>query len=133
MSASHDVGQRVRVADRFRHLLTLDKQVLHVHPDARERTIAGALALRDLILVMRKDEVDATRMEIDRRLAKQPERHCGALDMPAGATGAGPEVPRRLAWTRPFPEHEVARIVFDARPRPRWRRPASLGRLARRP
>ena len=41
-----------------------------MHPDARELTIAGALALRDLILVMRKDEVDATRMEIDRRLAR---------------------------------------------------------------
>ena len=55
--------------------------------------LRGALALRDLVFVVRKDQVDAAGMDVDRRLAEQPQRHRGALDVPAGAAGAGAEVP----------------------------------------
>ena len=76
-------GTRVDVAERLRHLLVLDEQMLDVHPEARERLLGRALALRDLVLVMRKDQIDAAGVDVDRRLAQQPQRHRRALDVPA--------------------------------------------------
>ena len=70
-SLRDDVGNRVRVPERLRHLLFFDAQILDVHPEARERLAGGPFALRDLVLVVREDEVDAARMDVDRRFAEQ--------------------------------------------------------------
>ena len=63
-------------------------QVLDVHPEARERLAGRALALRDLVLVVREDQIDAAGVDVDRRLAEQPQRHRRALDVPARAARA---------------------------------------------
>ena len=81
------VGDGVGVAERLRHLLLVDNQILDVDPEARERPAGGAFALRDFVLVMREDEIDAAGMDVDRRLAEQPERHRRAFDVPAGTPG----------------------------------------------
>ena len=83
-----------------------------MEPEPGERLTGGALRLGDLILVMRKDEIDAARMDIDRRVAKQPKRHGRALDMPAGPARAGAEVPGRLVLGRRLPQHEVPGVLL---------------------
>ena len=103
---------RYAVAERLRHLLVLDEEVLDVHPEPRERLFRRAFRLRDLVLVMRKDQVDAAGMDVDRRLAQQPQRHRRALDVPARTAGAGADIPRRLPVLRRLPQHEIAGIVF---------------------
>ena len=90
----------------------VDDQVLDVHPEARERLAGRALALRDLVLVMRKDQIDAAGVDVDRRLAEQPQRHRRALEMPAGPPGRIDDVPGRLARLGRLPQHEVARVVL---------------------
>src|SRR5207344_2469317 len=83
-----------------------------VHPEPAERLARGALGLRNLVFVMREDEVDAAAVNVDRRLAQQAQRHGRALDVPARAPRAAAEVPGRLAWLGGLPEHEVARVLF---------------------
>ena len=106
------VLHRVDVADRLRHLLVVDEQVLDVEPEARELLAGRAFALRDLVLVMRKHQVDAAGVDVDRRFAEQPQRHRRALDVPAGTAGAAADVPRRLARLGRLPQHEVARALL---------------------
>jgi len=83
-----------------------------VEPEAGKRLPRGALALRDLVLVVREHQVDAARVQVDGRLAEQAQRHRGALDVPARAAGPHPEVPGRLAGLRRLPEHEVACVLL---------------------
>ena len=73
--------------------------MLDVEPETRERLAGRAFALRDLVFVVREDEVDATAVDVD-RVAEQTPRHGRALDVPAGAPGTDTVVPRRLsrAW-----------------------------------
>ena len=72
-------------------------QVLDVEPEARERLAGRAFALRNLVLVVREHEVDAAGVDVDRRLAEQPQRHRRALEVPARPPGADAELPGRLA------------------------------------
>src|SRR5438874_6356204 len=74
MAVRDDVGHRKHVAERFRHLLFVDEQMLDVHPGARELLVRRALALRDLVLVMRKDQVDAAAMK-DRKSTRLNSSH----------------------------------------------------------
>ena len=120
------VWDRVGVAERLRHLLLVHDQVLDVNPEARERFAGRALALRDLVFVMRKNQIDAAGVNIDRRFAQQAQRHRRTLDVPAGAASGHAGVrklPRRLAVALPLPQDEVAgvflRVVvgIDARAR----------------
>ena len=56
-----------------------------MHPDLRhDGRAVGAARLRDLVLMMRKDEVDAAAMDVE-GLAEMRRRHGRAFDMPAGA------------------------------------------------
>ena len=61
----------------------VDDQVLDVEPEARELMAGGALALRDLVLVVREDQVDAAGVNVDRWLPEQTQRHRRALEVPA--------------------------------------------------
>ena len=106
------VLHRVDVADRLRHLLVVDEQVLDVKPEARELLAGRAFALRDLVLVMREHQVDAAGMNVDRRVAEQPQRHGRALDVPARPAGTAADIPRRLARLGRLPQHEVARALL---------------------
>ena len=112
MAACDDVRQGVDVAERLRHLLVLDEEMLHVHPEPREGRARGALALRDLVLVVGKDQVDAAGMNVDRRLPEQAQRHGGALEVPPRPARPRAHFPRRLARPGRLPQHEIARILL---------------------
>ena len=81
-------------------------------PEARERLAGRRFALRDLVLVMREDQIDAAGVDVDRRLAEQPQRHRRALEMPPGPAGRIDEVPGRLAVLGRLPQHEIARVLL---------------------
>src|SRR3546814_9107357 len=69
------------IADRLRHLLAVDVEKAVVQPVARENLAAmRAGRLRDLVLVVRKDQVVTAAVNID-GLAKQRFGHRRALDM----------------------------------------------------
>src|SRR2546430_7712142 len=58
-----DVMQRRDVSDRLRHLLADEFEQSVVHPETRKLAACG-LRLRALVLVMRKDEVEPTQMDL---------------------------------------------------------------------
>ncbi len=109
--ACQQVGQREEVAQRLRHLLAVDDQVLGVQPEADERAVVRRLALRDLVLVVRKDVVDAAAVDVE-GLAEVLGAHRRALDVPARAARAPGRVPGRLARLGALPEHEVAHVFL---------------------
>ena len=61
---------------------------------------------------MRKDQVDAAGVQIDRRAAQQAKRHRRAFEMPARPSRSDAVVPRRLPGLRCLPQHEIPSIVF---------------------
>ena len=78
-----------------------------MHPDAgQRRAVMGALALGNLILVMRKLQVDAAAVDVD-GLAQLCPDHRRAFDVPAGAAPAPRGVPARLIVGAGFPQHEI--------------------------
>src|SRR6266581_3023893 len=102
------------VAQRLRHLLVVDTHEAVMHPVVHEGSAVGALALRDLVLVMGKLQVGASAVDVE-MFSEQPGSHRRALDVPSGAPGT----PRRrpaclggIAVLGMFPEYEVERIVF---------------------
>src|SRR5262249_1539091 len=78
-------------------------------------------SLRDLVLMMREDQIDAPGVDIE-RLPQVLDRHHGALNVPAGPAWTEFSIPKRLAVLRRFPKHEIPRIGLfvlihvDARP-----------------
>ena len=112
-----DVLQVVDVAERLRHLLARLASSSIIRCSAwnqkRENCLPGrAFALRDLVLVMREDQVDAAGVDVDRRLAEQAQRHRRALDVPAGTARPDAGIPGRLARLGRLPQHEVAGVVL---------------------
>ena len=99
------------VAGRLGHLLAVHAQVRAMQPGAHERLAGGRLRLRDLVLVVRKDEVDPARVDVERG-AEVGHAHRGALDVPAGTTRADRRVPRRLAGLGALPQGEVPHVVL---------------------
>ena len=83
-----------------------------MEPEPRELLPGGALGLRDLVLVMRKHQVDAAGVQVDGPGPEQPQRHRRALQMPAWPAGTRAVVPRRLVGLGRLPQHEVARVVL---------------------
>src|SRR5678816_4380581 len=122
-----EIPRRIKIAERLRHLLPLDHQVRAVQPVAHEFPSRAAFALRDLRLVVRKDVVYATAMNIQLR-TEQRRRHRAALDVPARS----PRSPRRIpfhvtiALVPGLPEREVSDrfffvfIIRDASARPQF-------------
>ena len=53
------IAKRVIVAFRLRHRLAFDFEVFKVQPVTHKFFPSGAFALRDLILMMRKNQIDA--------------------------------------------------------------------------
>src|SRR5512133_1458684 len=83
-----------------------------MHPVASEgRASAVRFALGDLVLVVRKDQVSPSRVDVD-LLAQSLLDHRRALDMPPGATRAPWTVPGGLSLLRAFPEREVTRVLL---------------------
>lgn len=60
------VLEQQEVSQALRHLLGVDAQHARMHPVAHEVLVVCRLGLRFLVLVMRKDEVGATAVDIKR-------------------------------------------------------------------
>jgi hypothetical protein len=83
-----------------------------VQPVAHEGLLAGVgLGLGDLVLVVRENEVLAAAVYVD-LLPQVLEGHGGALDVPAGPSGAPGAVPGRLAGLGGLPEGEVHGVLL---------------------
>src|SRR6267378_3250729 len=71
---------------------------------------------------MRELQIHAAAMQIEIG-AEQTRRHRGALDVPTGASAPPRRLPRRLAWLRVLPKHEIEGIelgLVDQGPRHRY-------------
>ena len=77
----------------------------------RKLTAVRRLALRNLIFVMRKNEVHTARVNVN-RFAEVFVRHCTALNVPAGTSLAPGAFPIRLALFFCFPNGEIHRIFL---------------------
>src|SRR5690349_928992 len=97
------IADRDEVAERLRHLLAFDLKKAVVHPVIRhDWRMKGATRLRDFVLVMRKDEIDAAAMDVE-YLAEMLPGHRRAFDMPARPArrfDSGGRRPRRFARLR---------------------------------
>ena len=86
-----------------------------MHPVLRHDGVTeGRAALRDLVLVMREDEVEAAGVDVE-GLPEQRAAHSGALDVPARTAAAPGARPARLRVGRGFPQHEVGRVLLVGR------------------
>src|SRR6185436_11213051 len=97
------------VLRRLRHLLAVQVHEAVLDPEASERLPRRGLRLRDLVLVVREDEILPAAVEIE-RLAQVLHRHGRALDVPAGTPRSPGARPRRFARLGSLPEREVERI-----------------------
>ena len=90
-----DVPYRHEIPRRLRHLLPLDLEEAVVEPVVgHDGGAVGAARLRDLVLVVGEDEVDAAAVDVEDR-AEQRAGHRRALDVPAGTAPAPTASPRR--------------------------------------
>ncbi len=109
------VADRVEVAERLRHLLSLAHQVAVVHPVACEAVVGmGAAGLGDLVLMVREHQVHAAAVDVE----GAPEMflaHGRTLEMPARPATAPGAFPARLGVRRGLPEHEIRRIALVGR------------------
>ncbi len=107
------------IAQALGHLLAIDTHRTGVHPGVRVKLAGGRLALCDLVLVVRKHQVRAATMDVE-RLAQAAGGHHRTLDMPTGTPRAPRRIPARLARLGALPQYEVQRIFlgfvhFDTR------------------
>src|SRR5205085_8096680 len=105
------VAQGGEVAEAFRHLLAgCIGEELGVQPGARKNAPGGSLGLRDLVLVVRKEQVDPTGVDVE-SLTEIPHRHRRALDVPARSAAAERRLPagtyHHVAGLLSFPEREI--------------------------
>ena len=110
------VAERVVVALALAHRRAVDQQVLAVIPVAGEGRPVAALALGDLVFVVREEQVDAAGVQVD-RVTEVRLDHRAALDVPAGtalgrALRAGPLDVAVLLGLVGLPEREVAHVVL---------------------
>ena len=80
-----DVPQGEKIAGTFRHFLVIDEEVAAVHPIIRESFPGERLRLRDLVLMMRKEVVDAAHVDVN-LLAEVAIITRAAFDVPAGTS-----------------------------------------------
>src|SRR5262245_63533548 len=109
--ALDDLPDVQRVAEGLRHLLLAHVDHAVVHPVAGEHLARARFGLRDLALMVRKDQVLAAAVEIE----GHPEvlhGHRGALDVPARASRAPRALPRGLARLGALPQREIAWVAL---------------------
>src|SRR6185437_10904853 len=86
--------------------------------------VPGRLRLGALVLVVRKDQVLAAAVDVDRG-PEVARGHRRALDVPSGTAGSPGRPPGGLPGLRAFPQDEVPGIPL---PRLRVTRPTVVGR-----
>ena len=99
------------VAKRFGHLAVVNVQKCVMHPIFGKNLAIAALTLRNLIFMMREDQILSACMDVD-LLAKILLRHDGALDMPARTAITPRRLPGRLSLFFRLPQHEIQRILL---------------------
>src|SRR5687767_9946381 len=103
------------IAFALGHLATLELQEAVMHPKARhDRSGERASALSQFILVMRKYQIDAAAMNVERLPQKLPA-HGGALDVPPWPPPAPWAVPAWKLRRRGLPQDEIHRIFLVRR------------------
>ena len=105
---------RQDIAPGLGHLRAVHANHAVVQPVSRQRRAIGAAALRDLVFVMREDQVLAAAVNID-GLSQMFSGHGRALQMPAGTPAAPGTLPTRQLIGRRLPQHEVGRILLVRR------------------
>src|SRR5258705_8689355 len=86
--------------------------MFEVDPVADKLLARGAFALRNLVFVMRKDQIDAAGMNVE-GLSQVLHRHRRALNVPAGTTAPNFCVPGGFCFCSRFlPECKIARGFF---------------------
>ena len=106
------VGDRVGVAERLAHLAVVDQHELAVHPIVDRLLADERLALRDLVLVMDGNVIDAARVNVE-HVAQILAAHRRALDVPARIPLAPRAVPLHdVVGLRLFPKREVGRVTL---------------------
>ena len=109
------------IAQRLRHFRLVHTQEAVVHPVTSERcTAMRAATLRHFVFVVRKYEVTATCVNID-RVTQVFFSHRGTLDVPARTAPAPRRIPAWQLRRRWFPQDEVVccflvRRNLDPRP-----------------
>ena len=111
VALEQQVAQGVEVALALGHLAAVDEQEAHVHPVAGKGLVGHALALRDLVFVVREHQVFAAGVQVE-ALAQVLHGHGGALDVPAGTAAADGGIPGGFAGLGGLPEGEVAGRVL---------------------
>src|SRR5207248_10040028 len=110
--ASAQVANEHHIAERLRHLLALVPHHPGVDPETGEGPPPGErLALGDLALVVRVDQVGAAAVDLE-PLSEVMVAHRAALDVPAGPAGAPGRLPARLVRQRSLPEDEIERVLL---------------------
>src|SRR5689334_23749448 len=95
---------RHEIPQALGHFLALDLQEAVMHPDIGERMPAmGTFALRDLVFVVRKGEIDAAAMNVE-AFTQQAFAHGRAFDMPARPAAAPGAVPAWHVFVRRLPQ-----------------------------
>ena len=115
------VGRRVEgfAATRSAADLAGGRPRLHepvVHPERRHRAPVERFALRELVLVMRKDQVEPATVDVE-VLAENRLAHRRALDVPPRPTRPPRARPRRFPRLGRLPEREVGRRSLPLRRR----------------
>src|SRR5579864_3678600 len=83
-----------------------------MNPVARQRgTGMRAAALRDLILMVGKDEIEPAAMNVD-RFAKVGPDHRRAFDVPAGAPAAPRGIPADHPFRTGLPKYEIGWVAL---------------------
>src|SRR5208283_3556333 len=107
------IAQRKKIAERFGHLLSFDKQMSIVQPVPNKLFSIHALRLRDLSLVMGKDVIDTTAVNIEFRPQK-PGCHSAAFNVPAWSSSTPGSIPtdRTVLFIPCFPQSKIPDTLF---------------------
>src|SRR5579862_586872 len=94
-------------------LFANQKRVVHEVP--RERLVRRAFRLRNLVLMMHRDVIDAAGVDVD-NLAEILHGHRGALDMPSRITASPRTVPlHQMIRLTEHPQREIVRAMLIRR------------------
>ena len=107
-----EVAREKNIAQRFGHLLFVDRNQVVVHRNAREKLFCRRFRLRDFVFVVGMDEVEPSPVDVE-RFAQKMRGHRRALDVPSRPALAPRAVPRRLVGRLlRLPKTEIERVAF---------------------
>ena len=99
------------VAQGFGHLLVVDVDIAVVHPVVCKGLAVGSLALCDLVLVVREDQILTAAVEVE-GLAQVVAGHGRAFNVPARSALAPWRIPVGFTRFRCLPDSEVQRFLL---------------------